>query len=42
MPRTILLVAHLAPPSPLSAARRTAGFAKYLGRRGHRVVVLTS
>lgn len=40
--RTILLVAHLAPPSPLSAARRTAGFAKYLGRRGHRVVVLTS
>ncbi len=42
MPRTIMLVAHLAPPSPLSAARRTAGFAKYLGRRGHRVVVLTS
>ncbi len=42
MPRTILLVAHLAPPSPLSAARRTAGFAKYLARRGHRVIVLTS
>jgi glycosyltransferase involved in cell wall biosynthesis len=42
MPRTILLVAHLAPPSPLSAARRSAGFAKHLGRRGHRVVVLTS
>jgi glycosyltransferase involved in cell wall biosynthesis len=40
--RTILLVAQLAPPSPLSAARRTAGFAKYLGRRGHRVVLLTS
>ena len=40
--RTILLVAHLAPPSPLSAARRSAGFAKYLARRGHRVVVLTS
>jgi glycosyltransferase involved in cell wall biosynthesis len=42
VPRTILLVAHLAPPSPLSAARRTAGFAKYLGRRGHRVIVVTS
>ncbi len=42
MPRTILLVAQLVPPSPLSAARRTAGFAKYLGRRGHRVIVLTS
>ncbi len=42
MKRTILLVAHLSPPSPLSAARRTAGFAKYLGRRGHRVVVVTS
>jgi Glycosyl transferase 4-like domain len=42
VPRTILLIAHLSPPSPLSAARRTAGFAKYLGRRGHRVVVLTS
>lgn len=40
--RTILLVAHLSPPSPLSAARRTAGFAKYLGRRGHRVIVVTS
>lgn len=42
MKRTILLVAHLSPPSPLSAARRTAGFAKYLGRRGHRVIVVTS
>jgi len=41
-PRRILLVAQLAPPSPLSAARRTAGFAKYLGRRGHDVVVLCS
>ncbi len=40
--RRILLVAQLAPPSPLSAARRVAGFAKYLGRRGHRVVVLCS
>ena len=42
MKRTILLVAHLTPPSPLSAARRSGGFAKYLARRGHRVVVLTS
>jgi glycosyltransferase involved in cell wall biosynthesis len=42
VPRTILLVAHLTPPSPLSAARRTAGFAKYLAQRGHRVVVVTS
>jgi glycosyltransferase involved in cell wall biosynthesis len=42
VPRTILLIAHLSPPSPLSAARRTAGFAKYLAQRGHRVVVLTS
>lgn len=42
MKRTILLVAHLTPPSPLSAARRSGGFAKYLGRRGHRVIVLTS
>lgn len=36
------MIAHLAPPSPLSAARRSAGFAKHLGRRGHRVIVLTS
>lgn len=42
MKRTILLVAHLTPPSPLSAARRSGGFAKYLGRRGHRVIVVTS
>src|SRR4051812_31969807 len=42
MQRTILLVAHLTPPSPLSAARRSGGFAKYLGRRGHRVIVVTS
>lgn len=41
-PRRILLVAQLAPPSPLSAARRTAGFAKHLGRRGHDVTVLCS
>lgn len=42
MPRTFLLVAHLTPPSPLSAARRPGGFAKHLARRGHRVIVLTS
>lgn len=40
--RRILLVAQLAPPSPLSAARRVAGFAKHLGRRGHRVAVVCS
>jgi len=40
--RSILLVAHLSPPSPISAARRIAGFAKYLGRSGHRVTVLAS
>src|SRR6476469_7156183 len=40
--RSILLVAQLAPPSELSAARRAAGLAKYLDRLGHRVTVLTS
>ena len=40
--RSILLVAQLTPPSALIAARRSAAFAKYLGRRGHRVTVLTS
>lgn len=40
--RSILLVAQLTPPSALIAARRAAAFAKYLGRRGHRVTVLTS
>src|SRR2546421_12773610 len=40
--RSILLVAQLAPPSALSAARRVAGLAKYLDRLGHRVTVLTS
>jgi glycosyltransferase involved in cell wall biosynthesis len=41
-PAAILLVAQLSPPSGLSAARRAAGLAKYLGRLGHRVTVLTS
>jgi glycosyltransferase involved in cell wall biosynthesis len=41
-PRSILLVAQLTPPSGLIAARRAGAFAKYLGRLGHRVTVLTS
>jgi len=40
--RSILLVAQVAPPSTLVAARRVAGFTKYLARLGHRVTVLTS
>jgi glycosyltransferase involved in cell wall biosynthesis len=40
--RSVLLVAQVAPPSTLVAARRVAGFTKYLGRLGHRVTVLTS
>ena len=40
--RSILLVAQLAPPSELSAARRVAGLARYLDRLGHGVTVLTS
>jgi hypothetical protein len=40
--RSILLVAQLTPPSPLSGARRPAALTKYLARRGHRVTVLTS
>jgi Glycosyl transferase 4-like domain/Glycosyl transferases group 1 len=39
---SILIATQFAPPSPVSAARRTAGFAKYLSRLGHRVTVLTS
>jgi glycosyltransferase involved in cell wall biosynthesis len=42
MPRSVLYVAQLSPPAPLSAARRTAGMTKYLGRLGHRVTLLTS
>jgi glycosyltransferase involved in cell wall biosynthesis len=41
-PRSILLVAQLTPPSGLIAARRAGAFAKYLGRLGHRVTVVTS
>lgn len=38
----MLIVAQISPPSEIVAARRTAGLAKWLGRRGHRVTVLTS
>ena len=38
----MLLVAQLAPPSNLVAARRVAGMTKYLARLGHSVTVLTS
>jgi glycosyltransferase involved in cell wall biosynthesis len=41
-PRSILLVAHVTPPVPMSAARRAAGLTKHLSRLGHRVTVLTS
>jgi glycosyltransferase involved in cell wall biosynthesis len=40
--RRLLLVAQLAPPSPLIAARRVAGLAKYLPDEGLEVSVLTS
>jgi glycosyltransferase involved in cell wall biosynthesis len=40
--RHVLLVAQLAPPSPLIAARRIAGLAKYLPAEGLEVSVLTS
>jgi glycosyltransferase involved in cell wall biosynthesis len=40
--RSVLLVAQLAPPSPLIAARRVAGLTKYLARLGYRISVLTS
>lgn len=42
MGRSILLITHFYPPSDMVAARRPAGFAKYLERLGHRVTVLTS
>jgi glycosyltransferase involved in cell wall biosynthesis len=40
--RSLLVVAQYAPPSPLIAARRIGGLAKYLARAGLRVTVLTS
>ncbi|MDQ2984957.1 MAG: glycosyltransferase [Actinomycetota bacterium] len=40
--RRVLLVAQLAPPSPLVAARRVAGLAKYVSRLGFEITVLTS
>jgi glycosyltransferase involved in cell wall biosynthesis len=42
MGRSILLITHFYPPSEMVAARRPAGFAKYLERLGHRVTILTS
>ena len=42
MSRSVLLVAQLAPPSTLVAARRVAGMTKYLSRMGYEVTVLTS
>jgi glycosyltransferase involved in cell wall biosynthesis len=40
--RSVLIVAQLAPPSNLVAARRVAGMAKYLGRIGYRSTVVSS
>jgi glycosyltransferase involved in cell wall biosynthesis len=40
--KRILLVSQYAPPSPLIAARRIGGLAKYLDRLGYRVSILTS
>jgi glycosyltransferase involved in cell wall biosynthesis len=40
--RSILLVTQFAPPAPFSAARRTAGLVRYLGRLGHHITILTS
>jgi glycosyltransferase involved in cell wall biosynthesis len=40
--RRILLVAPISPPSTLSAAHRVSGMARYLGRLGYEVTVLTS
>lgn len=43
MPKpSLLLVAQIAPPSSLVAARRVAAQCKYLGRAGYAVTVLTS
>jgi Glycosyl transferase 4-like domain/Glycosyl transferases group 1 len=39
---SLLVVAQYAPPSPLIAARRIGGLAKYLAREGLEVTVLTS
>jgi glycosyltransferase involved in cell wall biosynthesis len=38
----VLVVAQLAPPSPLVAARRVAGLVKYLSRLGYAITVMTS
>ncbi len=41
-PRRILLVAYYYPPQNIIGARRPHALAKWLGRRGHEVTVLTS
>jgi glycosyltransferase involved in cell wall biosynthesis len=41
-PKRLLLIARLAPPSPLVAARRVHGLTKYLARAGCDVTVFTS
>lgn len=40
--RSILLVAHVTPPTAMSAARRAGGLTRYLTALGHRVTILTS
>ena len=40
--RSVLIVAQIAPPSSLVAARRVAAQCKYLARAGYEVTVLTS
>jgi glycosyltransferase involved in cell wall biosynthesis len=42
VPRSLLYVSQIAPPSPLVAARRVAGLSKYLARLGYDVTVLAS
>jgi len=42
MNRSLLMVTQYHPPSEMVAARRSAGFARYLEGLGHRVTVVTS
>lgn len=42
MNRSLLIVTQYHPPSEMVAARRSAGFARYLERLGHRVTVVAS
>jgi glycosyltransferase involved in cell wall biosynthesis len=41
-PLSVLFVAHISPPSAMSAARRTAGLARHLPDAGVKLTVLTS